>query len=119
MDTPYDFYQPFQGVKVAGCVAKAQLQAEKARRLGKKRGRSKSLFSLLNPLVREDARGSLSKMVAGCTVSRPSSFTFPFLSTALACLACVGERETGERGKDACNKEPLLFISPDAGGRKF
>ena len=57
METPYDFYQPFQGIKIAGCVAKVQLQVDKARRLGKKGGRSKSLVSLLNPLVREDARG--------------------------------------------------------------
>ena len=45
----------------------------------------------------------------------------------LACVAGVergrrkGKREGdwGERGRDACYKNPLLFISADAGVRKF
>ena len=33
------------------------------------------------------------------------------LGQFIACVAGVEERETGERRKDACNKDPLLFIS--------
>ena len=55
--------------------------------------------------------------------------TFYNVVNAIACVAGVergrgygkGKKggDWGERGRDACYKNPLLFISADAGVRKF